>query len=167
MSTSFSHLPAGYHSVTPSLTIKGAAEALTFYKKAFGAEETHRFSAPDGKVMHAEFKIGNSILMMSDEFPEWNALSPKSVGGCPSSLLIYVPDVDASLKQAVQAGAQETMPAADQFWGDRMGGVVDPFGYKWTLATRKEEVPEKEVAQRFEKWMKDTGGKGCAPKKDK
>lgn len=154
-----SHLPDGYHSVTPSLTIRGAAEALEFYKKAFGAEELYRLSGPSGKIMHAEFKIGNSVVMMSDEAPEWQAVSPLQLGGCPSTLILYVPDVDAAMEKAKKAGAKETMPPADQFWGDRMGALLDPYGYKWSLATRKETLSAQEIEKRFSGWMKEHGGK--------
>lgn len=154
-----SHLPDGYHSVTPSLSIRGAAEALEFYKKAFGAEELYRLPGSGGKIMHAEFKIGNSVIMMGEEAPEYQSLSPLHLGGCPSTLHLYVPDVDAAMEKAEKAGAKETMPTADQFWGDRMGGLVDPYGYKWTLATRKETLSPQEIEKRFATWMKETGGK--------
>jgi PhnB protein len=156
-----SHIPAGYQSVTPSLTIRGAAKALEFYKKAFGAEEMYRLPGPGDKIMHAEFKIGNSTMMMSDEAPEWKALSPQAIGGCPSSFLIYVPDVDAAMEKAVKAGATPFMPVADQFWGDRMGALTDPFGYRWSLATRKETLSEEEIQKRFKVWMEKNNGKGC------
>ncbi|MES2709129.1 MAG: VOC family protein [Verrucomicrobiota bacterium] len=153
-------IPDGYHSVTPSLTVKGAAEALEFYKKAFNAVERYRLPSDTGEIMHAEFNIGNSVIMLSDEFPEWGALSPATIGGCPGTLMIYVPDVDAAHEQAVKAGATSTMAVADQFWGDRMGGVLDPYGFKWNLATHKEDLTPEEINQRFEGWKAENCG-GC------
>jgi PhnB protein len=141
-------IPKGYHVVTPSIVVRGATEALEFYKKAFGAKELARMPGPDGKVLHAEFKIGDSIVMLSDEFPQMGSSSPQTVGGTASSLMIYTRDVDALFNQAVAAGAQAAMPVSDMFWGDRYGKVVDPFGHHWALATRKENVSAKEMARR-------------------
>lgn len=165
---STSHLPEGFHSVTPSLTIKGAAEALEFYKKAFNAVERYRLPSPTGDIMHAEFNIGNSVIMISDEFPDWGALSAKTIGGCPGALMIYVPDVDAAFDQAVKAGATPTMPVADQFWGDRMGGVLDPYGFKWNLGTQKEKLTPEQIQERFQEWLANCGdgeGGGCGGEK--
>ncbi|RYD29864.1 MAG: VOC family protein [Verrucomicrobiaceae bacterium] len=158
-------LPAGYHSVNAYITVKGAAEALEFYKKAFNAEERYRLASPDGKIMHAEIAIGDSVVMLSDEAPDWGALSPKTIGGCPFTLIVYVPDVDAAHAQAVQAGATPTMPVSDQFWGDRMGGVLDPYGFKWSLATHIEDVSPKEIQKRFEAFASKEGG--CTDSPDK
>ncbi len=119
MSTKY--IPEGYHSVTPSLTPHDASAAIDFYQRAFGATEVYRLPGPDGKVMHAELKIGNSHIMLSDEFPDWNALSPKTIGGSSGSLMIYVEDVDAAFAKAIKAGATQQQPVTDQFWGDRIG----------------------------------------------
>ncbi|WP_257459605.1 VOC family protein [Archangium lipolyticum] len=141
-------IPKGYHVITPSLVVRGAAQAIEFYKKAFGAKDLNRMTGPDGKVLHAEIKIGDSIVMLGDEFPNMGAKSPESVGGTSSSLLIYTRDVDALFNQAVAAGAKVAMPVSDMFWGDRYGTVIDPFGHQWQLATHKENVSSKEMARR-------------------
>lgn len=141
-------IPKGYHVVTPSIVVRGAAEAIEFYKKAFGAKELYRMPGPDGKVMHAEIKIGDSIVMLADEFPQMGSSAPQTVGGTASSLLIYTRDVDALFNQAVAAGAKVAMPVSDMFWGDRYGKVTDPFGHQWQLATHKENVTPKEMAKR-------------------
>jgi PhnB protein len=141
-------IPKGYHVVTPSITVRGAAEAIEFYKKAFGAKELSRMPGPDGKLMHAEIKIGDSIVMLSDEFPAMGSSSPLTVGGTSASLMIYTKDVDALFNQALAAGAKVTMPLSDMFWGDRYGQVADPFGHKWQLATRKENLTAREMAKR-------------------
>jgi PhnB protein len=130
-------IPEGYHTVTPYLTVKGAAEAIDFYKKAFGATELMRFDGPGGKVMHAELKIGDSPVMLGDEAPEMGALGPHSRGGSSVGLLIYVEDVDARFARAIAAGAKEVRPVKDQFYGDRSGTLTDPFGHQWTIATHK------------------------------
>jgi uncharacterized glyoxalase superfamily protein PhnB len=157
---SANYIPEGFRSVTPSLVIKGAAEALEFYKKAFDAVEHYRLPSPTGEIMHAEFHIGDSVIMISDEFPDWGALSAKTIGGCPGALMIYVPDVDAAFDQAVKAGAMPTMPVSDQFWGDRMGGVLDPFGFKWNLGTHKEDLTPEQIQERFAEWMAKCGAGG-------
>ena len=159
MSSTVKPIPDGYHTVNPSLTIKGAAEALEFYEKALGAEIIYSLPMPDGKVMHAEMKIGNSTIMLSDEFPDWGALSPATIKGCPITLMIYVEDVDASHAQAIKAGAKENMAPADQFWGDRMSGVNDPYGYKWNFLTHIEDVSPEEIKRRADEWLKN--GSGC------
>ena len=146
-------IPEGYHSVTPYLIVKGAAQALEFYKKALGATEVMRLADPTGKVMHAEIKIGDSIIMLADEFPEMGAKSARTFGGSPVSLMVYVEDVDARVAQAVAAGAKLTRPVANQFYGDRTGGVDDPFGYHWYLATHVEDVPPDELERRAAKAM--------------
>jgi uncharacterized glyoxalase superfamily protein PhnB len=151
MSTDLSHIPAGYHSVTPSLTCRDAAAALEFYRNAFGAVEVFRLAAPGvGKVMHAEIRIGNSTLMMSDEYPEWDCLAPEFAKG--GSFMIYVAAVEASFTQAVAAGAKVVMPVTDQFWGDRMGRVACPFGYRWSLSQKVREVPPDEIARLAAEW---------------
>jgi PhnB protein len=142
-------IPQGYHSVTPYLTVKGAAPAIEFYKRAFGAQEVERMPGPDGNsVMHAELKIGDSIVMLSDEFPQAGTRSPQTLGGSTGYLFLYVPDVDAAFKRAVDAGAKATMPPADMFWGDRFGKVSDPFGHEWGLATHKEDLSPEEIRKR-------------------
>ncbi|HEX8818956.1 MAG TPA: VOC family protein [Archangium sp.] len=141
-------IPKGYHVVTPSIVVRGADKAIEFYKKAFGAKELSRMPGPDGKLLHAEIKIGDSIVMLSDEFPGMGSSSPETIGGTPSSLMIYTRDVDALFNQALAAGAKVSMPLADMFWGDRYGRVKDPFGHDWQLATRKEDLTPKEMAKR-------------------
>src|SRR5713226_6977796 len=133
-------IPDGYHSVTPYLIIDGAARALDFYRKAFGAEETVRMPGPDGKIGHAEMRIGNSVVMLADQNPEMGAKGPKAYGGSPITLMIYVENVDKVFAQAVAAGATVERPFVNQFYDDRTGGIVDPFGHKWYLATHIEDV---------------------------
>lgn len=141
-------IPEGYHTATPYLVIQGAAKAIEFYKRAFGATELMRMSGPGGKVMHAEIKIGDSPIMVGDEFPEMGARGPKALGGSPVSILLYVEDVDALAKQALAACAKELMPVQDQFWGDRYGKLEDPFGHVWGIATHKEDVAPEEINKR-------------------
>ncbi|MBC7987082.1 MAG: VOC family protein [Sphingomonadaceae bacterium] len=140
-------IPEGYHSVTPYLAIDGAAEAIDWYVKAFGATEELRFER-DGKIGHAEIKIGDSHVMLADEFAEMDHLGPKSRGGATASFMIYLPDVDAAFQRAIDAGATETRPVKDQFYGDRSGTLADPFGHVWTLATHVEELSEEEMMKR-------------------
>jgi PhnB protein len=141
-------IPDGYHTATPNLVISNAGKAIEFYKEAFGATECMRLATPDGKVMHAEIRIGDSPIMLSDECPDWNALSPQTIGGTPVSIMLYVEDADAVVNRAVAAGAKLLMPVADQFWGDRCGSVSDPFGHKWTIATHTEDVSPEEISTR-------------------
>ena len=150
--------PDGYHTLTPALTVRGGADAIEFYKRVFGATEVMRMAMPDGKVMHAELQIGDSRVMLSDEFPDWGAIGPQTVGACPSSLMVYVDDVDAVFAAAVAAGAKVERPVQDQFWGDRNGMVIDPFGYRWSLATHIEDVTPEEIERRGQAWMQGTGG---------
>ena len=148
-------IPDGYHSVTPALTIKGATEAIEFYKKAFGAQELNRFPGPDGKsIMHAEIKIGDSSIMLCDEMPQMGCLSPKSTGGPSGSIYLYVQNSDDVFSKAVSAGAKPKMPMMDGFWGDRIGSIEDPFGHVWTIATRKIEMSMEEVKKAGEEFMK-------------
>ena len=145
-------VPDGYHSVTPYLSIRGAADAIAFYKKAFGAEEIYRMDMPGGKVGHAELQIGDSRIMLADEFPdkpEAVAKSPQSLGGTTAGLNLYLEDVDARFKQAVDAGAKIKRPVEDQFYGDRSGTVEDPFGHVWTLSTHVEDVSPEEMKKRM------------------
>jgi PhnB protein len=144
-------IPDGYTSVTPYLTIQGAAKAIDFYKKAFGAEELMRMNMPDGKTAHAEVSIGGSVVMLHDEAPDWKAFSPTTVGDTSVSIMLYVDDVDAVVKRAVDAGATLTMEVANQFYGDRSGGIKDPFGHKWHIATHVEDVPPDEMQRRAQK----------------
>ena len=138
-------IPDGYHSITPFLTVRDAARAIEFYKQAFGAVERGVMKGPDGKVMHAELKIGDSLIMLSDEFPEFGALSPESIGGSAMGLHIYVDGVDAAFDRAVKAGARVEMPVMDQFWGDRYGKLTDPFGHKWSIATHTKDLSMDEM----------------------
>ena len=141
-------IPEGYHTATPYLIVRDAASAIEFYKRAFGAAELMRMAEPSGKVRHAEIKIGNSPIMLVDEFPEIGARSPQSFGGSPVSFLLYVEDVDAVFSQAVAAGAKVLHPVEDQFYGDRRGGVTDPFGHLWYIATHKEDLTPEEMRKR-------------------
>jgi PhnB protein len=141
-------IPEGHHTVTPYLCIKGAASALEFYKKAFDATELMRLAQPDGRIGHSEIRVGDSVIMLSDEFPEIGARSPQAIGGSPVTIHLYVEDVDTVFKQAVAAGAKVKRPVADQFYGDRMGGVEDPFGYTWWIATHKEDLSSEEIQKR-------------------
>ena len=142
-------IPDGYHSATPYLIVKGAAEALVFYKKAFGAEERMRCPMPDGRLGHAEVQIGNSIIMLADEFPEMDAKGPLSLGGTPVGICLYVLDSDAAFQRAVAAGAKVLRPIQDQFYGDRSGTVTDPFGHQWTISTHREDVSMEEIERRM------------------
>jgi PhnB protein len=140
-------IPPGFHTITPHLNIKGAAAYSDFLQRAFGAVETSRSLGPDGRLMHCQVRIGDSIMMFADQFPEWGA-PPYVEGNYPFHFHVYVPDVDALWEKAVAAGCTVTMPLADQFWGDRYGHVRDPFGFSWALATRKEELTPEEITER-------------------
>jgi PhnB protein len=145
-------IPEGFHSITPHITVHDAAGAIDFYKKAFGAQEMARMPMPDGgKLMHAMIKIGDSYIMMVDEFPEMKCLGPRTIGGSPVTLHLYVDNVDAAFKRAVDAGCTADMPVEDMFWGDRYGKVVDPYGHHWSLATHIKDASEKEIAEAMEK----------------
>ena len=150
-------IPEGYEGATPYLIINGAAKALEFYKKAFGAMEMMRMPAPGGKVGHAEIKIGKAIIMLADEFPEMNHKSPQSLGGSPVSIMLYVQGVDTFIDRAVSAGAKLVRPVKDQFYGDRSGSLEDPFGHQWHFATHIEDVPPDEMAKRAETFTKQEG----------
>ena len=149
-------IPEGYH-ITPYLTVDDAAAAIEYYKKAFGAKETVRMDGPDGMIGHAELEIGGSRIMLSDSFPQFATKSPKELGGTTVSVFMYVEDVDAAVKQAVEAGAMIRMEPADQFWGDRFGSIDDPFGHNWGLATHVEDVPPEEMAERVKAAMAEMG----------
>ncbi len=150
-------IPPGFHTITPRLVIKGAAKAIEFYKKAFGAEELRRMPTPDGRLMHAALRIGDSVLFLCDEFPEHcaNSASPETLKKTHATMHLYVEDADAALQKAIEAGATELMPVQDMFWGDRYGGLVDPFGQTWSIASRIEDLTPEEMKKRMET--------GCAP----
>ena len=156
MAKAKSPIPDGFHTVTPQLILDNAAQAIDWYKKALGAEEVSRATGPDGKILHADLKIGNSHIMMNDAMG--GAKGPKAFGGSPMSLWVYVENADALFNRAVGAGAQVAPgpmgQIADQFWGDRCGTITDPQGYHWTIATRKEEFTPQEMKQRQDEWMK-------------
>jgi PhnB protein len=154
MSAKVKAIPMGYEGATPYLIIKGAANALEFYKKAFGATEIMRIPAAGGMVGHAETKIGNAIIMLADESREMNHRSPQTFGGTPVSMLVYVQDVDAFVKRALAAGAKLLTPVETKFYGDRSGSLEDPFGHHWHFATHVEDVPPDEMAKRAEAFMK-------------
>jgi PhnB protein len=152
-------IPEGYHTVTPYLVIQGASRAIDFYKEAFGAVETVRMGGPDGKVGHAEIKIGDSMVMLADEHPDMGHRGPKAYGGTPVSLALYVEDVDSMFPRAIAAGAKELQPLKDQFYGDRSGTLEDPFGHIWTIGTHKEDVAPDEMERRMAASMKEQAAK--------
>jgi uncharacterized glyoxalase superfamily protein PhnB len=143
-------IPKGYHTVTPSIVVAGAAKAIDFYRKAFGAEEVMRFPGPDGSIMHAEIRIGDSTIMLGDEMPDQGGKSPKAYGGTAVSFFVYKDNVDAAWKRAVDAGAKPIMPLIDQFWGDRAGCLEDPFGHKWWLAQHIQDLTPDELQKNAE-----------------
>ena len=148
MAAAVKPIPDGYHSVTPYLIFDGAGEAIAFYKKALGAQEVLRLEGPGGRIRHAEISVGDSRIMLADENPEFGALSPKTIGGSPVLIHLYVEDVDVAVEHAVAAGAKLIRPVADQFYGDRVGGIEDPFGYRWFIATHKEDLTMDEIRRR-------------------
>jgi PhnB protein len=150
MNTQVKPIPDGYHTLSAYLVVRGAAEAIDFYTKAFGATELFRLAMPDGKIAHGEFRIGDSIFMISDENPGWDTASPQKLGGSAVALHLYVEDADRTFADAIEAGASESMPVENQFWGDRMGKVVDPFGHQWLIATHVEDVPSSELQGRMD-----------------
>ena len=150
-------IPDGYSTVTPYLAIDGAEQAIAFYVQAFGAKERGRMDGPDGKIAHAELQIGDSVVMLSDPFPGSATKAPTELGGTSASVMLYVEDVDAVVEQAVKAGATLEREAEDQFWGDRLGAIVDPFGHSWSIATHVEDVPPEEMAKRAEAAMSALG----------
>jgi uncharacterized glyoxalase superfamily protein PhnB len=139
------YIPDGMHTVTPHLVCAGAAEAIKFYKKAFGAEKVMQMAGPNGKIMHASIRIAGSPVMLVDEAPEWGAMGPKTLKGTPVTIHLYVEDVDAFAKKAVRAGAKVIMPVADMFWGDRYGVLEDPFGHRWSVATHQRDLTEADI----------------------
>jgi PhnB protein len=151
-------VPDGYHTITPYLATRDASAAIEYYKSVFGAEELCRMPGADGRIGHAELRIGDSVVMLSDEHPEIGARGPRSLGGTPVSLMLYVADVDAVVQRAVAAGAKLTRPVEDRFYGDRNGAIEDPFGHVWFVATHIEDVPPDEMARRAAK----AGAGGCS-----
>ena len=150
-------VPEGYHTVTPYLRVRGAARAIDFYKRALGAVELYRMAAPDGRVGHAELMIGDSPVMLADEYPETGSLGPESLGGTSVSLLVYVEEVDTRFAQAIAAGARALRPVQDQFYGDRSGMLADPFGHVWTIATHLEDLSPEETMRRVAEAMGEKG----------
>jgi len=140
-------VPEGFHTLTPYLTVRDAPKAIAFYKQAFGAEVRGIHYAPDGKIMNADLKIGDSVLLLNEEFPGMGAKSPQALGGSPVTIHIYVEDVDAMFNRALAAGAKPTMPVMDMFWGDRYGQLSDPFGHNWSIATHKQDLTSEEIAR--------------------
>jgi PhnB protein len=157
MTTNVKPVPEGYHSVTPYLVVDGAAGAIEFYKKVFGATEVLRMAAPGGRVGHAEIRIGDSLIMLADEHPDMGARGPKAFGGSPVTLHLYVEDVDAVARQATAAGAKERRPVKDQFYGDRSGTFEDPYGHVWHIATHKEDLSPDELKRRAKEAMQQSG----------
>jgi PhnB protein len=153
MAGKVSPVPAGYHTATPYLVVNDANSAIDFYKKAFGAQEIMRMQGPGGKIGHAELKIGDSVIMLSDEMPGGSGKSPKSLGGSTASVFLYVDKVDSVFSQAVAAGAKSEMEPQDQFWGDRFGKLEDPFGHLWAIATHIEDVQPAEMEKRAREAM--------------
>ena len=148
MADKVNYIPQGYHNVTPYICVKNAAEAIEFYKQAFGATELFRMDGPDGRIVHAEIKVGDSPIMLSDEHAEMGFRSPATLGGSPVHLMVYVEDVDTVVKQATDAGATLNRPVQNQFYGDRSGSVVDPYGHSWHIATHIEDVSPEEMEKR-------------------
>ena len=151
-------IPEGYSTLTPYLAVEDAATAIDFYTRAFGAKERVRMAGPGGSVMHAEIEIGDSVLMLSDPFPQSSTTPPKELGGTTVSLMFYVEDTDAIYQQAIAAGATSLMEPDDMFWGDRFSSVQDPFGHSWTIATHVEDVSPEEMQKRSEEWMSQMAG---------
>ena len=151
-------IPEGMHSLTPHIVCAGAAEAIEFYKKAFNAREEGRVPGPDGTLMHAMVRIGDSALMLVDEMPQWGALGPKSLKGSPVTIHLYVEDVDATVAQAVKAGAKVTMPVDEAFWGDRYGQLEDPFGHKWSVATHTRDLTNEQILEGMKAMDPNCGG---------
>lgn len=151
-------VPEGYHTITPYLAVDSATEAIDFYKRAFGAKERVRMDGPQGSIMHAELEIGDSLIMLSDPFPQASTTPPKQLGGTTVSIFAYVDDIDSVYKQAIDAGASSLMEPDDMFWGDRFGSVQDPFGHSWTIATHVEDVSPEEMEKRSEEFMSQMAG---------
>lgn len=157
MSNAVNPVPAGFRTVTPHLVCEGAAEALAFYAQAFGAVELGRMAGPDGKIMHAELRIGDSLLMLADDFPAYGSRGPKALQGSTVTIHLYVPDADAAWARAIAAGATVVMPLEDAFWGDRYGQVEDPFGHRWSIATHVRDVAPEQMEEAMHKAMAQQG----------
>lgn len=153
-------IPNGFHTLTPHLVIAGASDAIAFYRRAFGAEEISRLPGPGGLLMHASIRIGDSFVMLHDEFPEMGARGPKAIGGTAVTLHLYTTDADAAFARALDAGCSVVMPLGDQFWGDRYGLVEDPFGHRWSIATQKQLLTPQQITERLQ--AMDAQGPGCA-----
>jgi PhnB protein len=151
-------VPEGYHTITPYLAVENAPEAIDFYKRALGAKERVRMPGPGGSVMHAELEIGDSVVMLSDPFPQASTKPPKELGGTSVSIMVYVDNIDSLYKQAIDAGATSLMEPDDMFWGDRFGSVQDPFGHSWTIATHVEDVSPEEMQKRSQEFMSAMAG---------
>jgi PhnB protein len=152
-------VPKGYHTLTPGLCVRGAAEAIGFYRRAFGAKARMRMMKADGTTLgHAELEIGDSVFMLTEEDPAMGSRSAQTLGGTPVNLYLYVKEVDAAVRRALAAGAKPLMPVTDMFWGDRIGGIEDPYGQKWTLATHKEDVAPREMAKRAQAFFAQAAG---------
>jgi PhnB protein len=162
MTAAVNKIPKGYHTVTPTLTVRNAAEAIEFYQKALGAEELVRMSSPDGQISHAELKIGDSIIFLAEEIPNMGNKSPQTLGGSSGSLFLYVEDADKFFQRAVNAGAKPTMPPADMFWGDRYGAFVDPYGQSWGVATHVEDLSAEETRERAQEFYAQMAQKKSA-----
>jgi PhnB protein len=152
-------IPEGHGRVTPSIVVAGAAKAIDWYRQALGAEEVSRFEGPDGRIMHAEIKIGDSYIMMGDEMPDYGARGPGLLGGTPVSFFLYGPDVDKAWQRAVDAGAKVVMPLTDQFWGDRSGCIADPFGHQWWISQRMKKMTDQELRKAAETMFSQPAGK--------
>jgi PhnB protein len=150
-------IPEGYHSVTPYLFVRGASAAIDFYKNVFGAAEITRMAGPNGRIMHAELRIGDSIVMLADENPQTGIMSPQTIGGSPSSLHVYVENVDAVIQKAIESKAKLLRPIKDQFYGDRSGSILDPFGHMWSVATHVEDVSPEEMKKRMAAMSQSAG----------
>ena len=148
-------VPDGYHTLTPYLIVRGGEKAIEFYKKAFGAVEELRLPTPDGKLMHAQIRIGGAPVLLVDEMPGWGVLGPKALKGSPVTIHLFVADVDAFVARAVKAGAEVTMPVADQFWGDRYGQIRDPFGHSWSVATHVRDLTPAEIGKAMKAMQKE------------
>ena len=162
MTAAVNKIPKGYHTVTPALTVRNAAEAIEFYQKALGAEELVRMSSPDGQISHAELKIGDSIIFLAEEIPNMGNKSPQTLGGSSGSLFLYVEDADKFFQRAVNAGAKPTMPPTDMFWGDRYGAFVDPYGQSWGVATHVEDLSAEETRERAQEFYAQMAQKKSA-----
>jgi PhnB protein len=151
-------VPEGYHTITPYLAVDDASAAIDYYRRAFGAKERVRMSGPGDSIMHAELEIGDSLVMLSDPFPQASTRNPKELGGTSASIFVYVDNIDELYKQAIDAGASSLMEPDDMFWGDRFGSVQDPFGHSWTIATHIEDVAPEEMEKRSQAWMEQMAG---------